>query len=309
MSFAPDSRRKRTNRTPKKSIVRRSSPRFKIEPSRVEAVIKQKASRVISGPTLNIFVALMVIAATIMTAPNMYEAFNTYVDRLEDIGRARNYQKAFKNSQHKESMLAIQRFSEFKVNGVEAVSKLFGVLPSAIGGAGTMMSNGINTTVGGVTDALAVIRIGTKSIRIAATMLGPTMFACVMILLCLRALGLPVKKVFESSFSTAMKGGKITIESLAKVFTNLTKVANKRDTNNAMVKSEGRVVNLNAAAKTIQTAWRAKNRRKNNAATAKLNVLATVASSQMKTRTPITKTRLEVLMNAAENVLKENTPK
>jgi hypothetical protein len=38
-----------------------------------------------------------------------------------------------------------------------------------------------------------------------------------------------------------MKGGKITIESLAKVFNNLTKVANKRDMNNAMVKSEGKV--------------------------------------------------------------------
>ena len=306
MSFAPDSRRKRTTRTP---IVRRSSPRFKIEPSRVEAVIKQKASRVISGPTLNIFVALMVIAATIMAAPDMYVAFNTYMDRLEGIGRARKYQKAFNNSQHKESMLAIQRFSELKVNGIEAMSKLFGVLPSAIGGAGTMMSSGINTTVGGVEDALTVIRIGTKSLSIAASVLGPTILACIMILLSLRYLGLPVNKVFESSISTAMKGGKITIESLAKVFTNLTKVANKRDMNNAMVKSEGRVVNLNAAAKTIQTAWRAKNRRKNNAAAANLNVLATVASSQMKTRTPITKTRLEVLMNAAENVLKENTPK
>lgn len=289
--------------------MRRSSPRFKIEPSRVEAVIKQKASRVISGPTLNIFVALMVIAATIMAAPNMYVEFNTYMDRLEGIGRARTKQKAFKNSQHKESMLAIQRFSELKVNGIEAMSKLFGVLPSAIGGAGTMMSSGINTTVGGVEDALTVIRIGTKSIKIAASVLGPTILACIMILLSLRYLGLPVNKVFESSISTAMKGGKITIESLAKVFTNLTKVANKRDMNNAMVKSEGRVVNLNAAAKTIQTAWRAKNRRKNNAAAANLNVLATVASSQMKTRTPITKTRLEVLMNAAENVLKENTPK
>lgn len=306
MSFAPDSRRKRTTRTP---IVRRSSPRFKIEPSRVEAVIKQKASRVISGPTLNIFVALMVIAATIMAAPNMYVEFNTYADRLEGIGRARNYQKAFKNSQHKESMLAIQRFSELKVNGIEAVSKLLGVLPSAIGGAGTMMSSGINTTVGGVEDALTVIRIGTKSIRIAASVLGPTILACIMILLSLRYLGLPVNKVFESSISTAMKGGKITIESLAKVFTNLTKVANKRDMNNAMVKSEGRVVNLNAASKTIQNAWRAKSRRKNNAAAANLNVLTTVASSRMKTRTPTTKTRLEVLMNAAENALKENTPK
>ncbi len=244
-----------------------------------------------------------------MAAPDMYVAFNTYADRLEGIGRARTKQKAFKNSQHKESMLAIQRFSELKVNGIEAVSKLLGVLPSAIGGAGTMMSSGINTTVGGVEDALTVIRIGTKSIKIAASVLGPTILACIMILLSLRYLGLPVNKVFESSISTAMKGGKITIESLAKVFTNLTKVANKRDMNNAMVKSEGRVVNLNAAAKTIQTAWMAKNRRKNNAAAANLDVLATVASSQMKTRTPITKTRLEVLMNAAENVLKENTPK
>ena len=299
MSFAPGSRPKRTPRTP---MVRRNSPRvarFNFEPSRVEVVIKQKASRVISGPTLNIFVALMVIAATIMAAPNMYEAFNTYVDRLESIGRARNYQKAFKNSQHKESMLVVQKWSEFKVNGFEALSKLLGVFPSALGGAGNMMTSGINTTVGGVKDALTVIKIGTKSLSIAASLLGPTILACIMILLTLRYLGLPVNKVFESSVSTAMKGGKITIESLAKVFTNLTKVANKRDMNNAMVKSEGKVVNLNAAAKTIQNAWRAKKRRKNNAAAAELNSLATVASNQMKNRKPINKTKLDFLMNAA----------
>ncbi len=299
MSFAPGSRPKRTPQTP---MVRRTSPRvarFDFEPSRVEVVIKQKASRVISGPTLNIFVALMVIAATIMAAPNMYEAFNTYVDRLEDIGRARNYQKAFKNSQHKESMLVVKKLSEFKVNGVEAVSKLFGVLPSAIGGAGNVMTSGINTTVGGVKDALTVIRIGTKSLSIAASVLGPTIPCLYHDTFNSTLSRSPCDKVFESSVSTAMKGGKITIESLAKVFTNLTKVANKRDMNNAMVKSEGKVVNLNAAAKTIQNAWRAKKRRKNNAAAAELNSLATVASNQMKNRKPINKTKLNFLMNAA----------
>jgi hypothetical protein len=241
----------------------------------------------------------MVIAAAIMAAPNMYEAFNTYVDRLEDIGRARNYKKAFKNSQHKESMLIVKKLSEFKVSSIEAVSKFIGVAPAAIGGVGNFVTSGINTGVGSVKDVLTVIQIGTKSLSIAASLLGPTILACIMILLTLRHLGLPVNKVFESSVSTAMKGGKITIESLAKVFTNLTKVANKRDMNNAMVKSEGKVVNLNTAAKTIQNAWRAKKRRRNNAATAKLNVLANVASNQMKNRQPINKTKLNFLMNAA----------
>jgi hypothetical protein len=241
----------------------------------------------------------MVIAAAIMAAPNMYEAFNTYVDILEDIGRARNYKKAFKNSQHKESMLIVKKLSEFKVSSIEAVSKFIGVAPAAIGGVGNFVTSGINTGVGSVKDVLTVIRIGTKSLAIAASFVGPTILACLMILYSLHLLGLPVTKFFESSVSIAMKGGKITLESLAKVFTNLTKVANKRDMNNAMVKSEGKVVNLNTAAKTIQNAWRAKKRRRNNAATAKLNVLANVASNQMKNRQPINKTKLNFLMNAA----------
>jgi hypothetical protein len=280
-------------------VVRSNATPLRFDPERVEVVIKQKASRVIPGPTLTIFVALMVIASATLAAPNMYEAFNTYVDRLEDIGRARNYKKAFKNSQHKESMLIVKKLSEFKVSSIEAVSKFIGVAPAAIGGVGNFVTSGINTGVGSVKDVLTVIQIGTKSLSIAASLLGPTILACIMILLTLRHLGLPVNKVFESSVSTAMKGGKITIESLAKVFTNLTKVANKRDMNNAMVKSEGKVVNLNTAAKTIQNAWRAKKRRRNNAATAKLNVLANVASNQMKNRQPINKTKLNFLMNAA----------
>jgi hypothetical protein len=280
-------------------VVRSNATPLRFDPERVEVVIKQKASRVIPGPTLTIFVALMVIAAAIMAAPNMYEAFNTYVDRLEDIGRARNYKKAFKNSQHKESMLIVKKLSEFKVSSIEAVSKFIGVAPAAIGGVGNFVTSGINTGVGSVKDVLTVIRIGTKSLAIAASFVGPTILACLMILYSLHLLGLPVTKFFESSVSIAMKGGKITLESLAKVFTNLTKVANKRDMNNAMVKSEGKVVNLNTAAKTIQNAWRAKKRRRNNAATAKLNVLANVASNQMKNRQPINKTKLNFLMNAA----------
>jgi hypothetical protein len=280
-------------------VVRSNATPLRFDPERVEVVIKQKASRVIPGPTLTIFVALMVIAAAIMAAPNMYEAFNTYVDRLEDIGRARNYKKAFKNSQHKESMLIVKKLSEFKVSSIEAVSKFIGVAPAAIGGVGNVVTSGINTGVGSVKDVLTVIRIGTKSLAIAASFVGPTILACLMILYSLHLLGLPVTKFFESSVSIAMKGGKITLESLAKVFTNLTKVANKRDMNNAMVKSEGKVVNLNEATKTIQNAWRAKKRRRNNAATAKLNVLANVASNQMNNRKRINKTKLNFLMNAA----------
>jgi hypothetical protein len=280
-------------------VVRSNATPLRFDPERVEVVIKQKASRVITGPTLTIFVALMVIASATLAAPNMYEAFNTYVDRLEDIGRARNYKKAFKNSQHKESMLIVKKLSEFKVSSIEAVSKFIGVAPAAIGGVGNFVTSGINTGVGSVKDVLTVIRIGTKSLAIAASFVGPTILACLMILYSLHLLGLPVTKFFESSVSIAMKGGKITLESLAKVFTNLTKVANKRDMNNAMVKSEGKVVNLNTAAKTIQNAWRAKKRRRNNAATAKLNVLANVASNQMKNRQPINKTKLNFLMNAA----------
>jgi hypothetical protein len=280
-------------------VVRSNATPLRFDPERVEVVIKQKASRVITGPTLTIFVALMVIASATLAAPNMYEAFNTYVDRLEDIGRARNYKKAFKNSQHKESMLIVKKLSEFKVSSIEAVSKFIGVAPAAIGGVGNFVTSGINTGVGSVKDVLTVIRIGTKSLAIAASFVGPTILACLMILYSLHLLGLPVTKFFESSVSIAMKGGKITLESLAKVFTNLTKVANKRDMNNAMVKSEGKVVNLNTAAKTIQNAWRAKKRRRNNAATAKLNVLANVASNQMNNRKRINKTKLNFLMNAA----------
>jgi hypothetical protein len=280
-------------------VVRSNATPLRFDPERVEVVIKQKASRVITGPTLTIFVALMVIASATLAAPNMYEAFNTYVDRLEDIGRARNYKKAFKNSQHKESMLIVKKLSEFKVSSIEAVSKFIGVAPAAIGGVGNVVTSGINTGVGSVKDVLTVIRIGTKSLAIAASFVGPTILACLMILYSLHLLGLPVTKFFESSVSIAMKGGKITLESLAKVFTNLTKVANKRDMNNAMVKSEGKVVNLNTAAKTIQNAWRAKKRRRNNAATAKLNVLANVASNQMNNRKRINKTKLNFLMNAA----------
>jgi hypothetical protein len=280
-------------------VVRSNATPLRFDPERVEVVIKQKASRVIPGPTLTIFVALMVIASATLAAPNMYEAFNTYVDRLEDIGRARNYKKAFKNSQHKESMLIVKKLSEFKVSSIEAVSKFIGVAPAAIGGVGNVVTSGINTGVGSVKDVLTVIRIGTKSLAIAASFVGPTILACLMILYSLHLLGLPVTKFFESSVSIAMKGGKITLESLAKVFTNLTKVANKRDMNNAMVKSEGKVVNLNEATKTIQNAWRAKKRRRNNAATAKLNVLANVASNQMNNRKRINKTKLNFLMNAA----------
>jgi hypothetical protein len=280
-------------------VVRSNATPLRFDPERVEVVIKQKASRVITGPTLTIFVALMVIASATLAAPNMYEAFNTYVDRLEDIGRARNYKKAFKNSQHKESMLIVKKLSEFKVSSIEAVSKFIGVAPAAIGGVGNFVTSGINTGVGSVKDVLTVIQIGTKSLSIAASLLGPTILACLMILYSLHLLGLPVTKFFESSVSIAMKGGKITLESLAKVFTNLTKVANKRDMNNAMVKSEGKVVNLNEATKTIQNAWRAKKRRRNNAATAKLNVLANVASNQMNNRKRINKTKLNFLMNAA----------
>jgi hypothetical protein len=280
-------------------VVRSNATPLRFDPERVEVVIKQKASRVITGPTLTIFVALMVIASATLAAPNMYEAFNTYVDRLEDIGRARNYKKAFKNSQHKESMLIVKKLSEFKVSSIEAVSKFIGVAPAAIGGVGNVVTSGINTGVGSVKDVLTVIRIGTKSLAIAASFVGPTILACLMILYSLHLLGLPVTKFFESSVSIAMKGGKITLESLAKVFTNLTKVANKRDMNNAMVKSEGKVVNLNEATKTIQNAWRAKKRRRNNAATAKLNVLANVASNQMNNRKRINKTKLNFLMNAA----------
>ena len=304
MSFAPSSRPKKTPRTSRISRTPRT-PRtpLRFDPERVEVVIKQKASRVITGPTLTIFVALMVIASVIMAAPNMYEAFNTYVDILEDIGRARNYKKAFKNSQHKESMLIVKKLSEFKVSSIEAVSKLAAVAPAAIGGAGNATTSFITTGVGSVKDVLTVIRIGTQTLAIAASWVGPTILACIMILLILNKFGLPVNKFFESSVSIAMKGGKITLESLAKVYTNLTKVANKRDTNNAMVKSEGKVVNLNEATKTIQNAWRNKKQRMNRASANKLNILANVASNQMKNRKPINKTKLNLLMNAAEKSL------
>jgi len=70
-----------------------------------------------------------------------------------------------------------------------------------------------------------------------------------------------------------------------------------------MVKSEGKVVNLNAAAKTIQNAWRNKKQRINRTSANKLNVLANVASKQMNNRKRINKTKLNFLMNAAEKSL------
>jgi hypothetical protein len=73
--------------------------------------------------------------------------------------------------------------------------------------------------------------------------------------------------------------------------------------NNAMVKSEGKVVNLNAAAKTIQNAWRAKKQRMNRASADKLNVLANVAANQLNNRRRINKSKLNALMNAAEKSL------
>jgi hypothetical protein len=73
--------------------------------------------------------------------------------------------------------------------------------------------------------------------------------------------------------------------------------------NNAMVKSEGKVVNLNAAAKTIQNAWRAKKQRMNRASANKLNVLANVAAKQLNNRRRINKSKLNALMNAAEKSL------
>jgi hypothetical protein len=300
MSFAPSSRPKRT---PQASMVRRNSPRFNFEPKRVEVVVKQKASKVLSGTALNTFVALMVVATTIVAAPDMLEAYYAYTDRLEDIGRARNRQRAWKNSQHKSSMMYIKKFSEFKISSIDAISKLAGVAPAAIGAAGNVTTEGITTVAEGAKNVLTVIQIGTKALSITASLVGPVMLASIMILLTMRYLGLPVNQMFETSVSTAMKGGKITIESLAKVFNNLTKVANKRDMNNAMVKSEGKVVNLNAAAKTIQNAWRAKKQRMNRASANKLNVLANVAANQLNKRGRINKTKLNALMNAAEKSL------
>jgi len=266
-------------------------------------VIKKKASKILSGTSLNIFVALMMIATTIAAAPDILETYYAYADRLEDIGRARNRQRAWKNSQHKSSMVYIKKLSEFKVSGIEAVSKLIGVAPAAIGGAGNVMTSSINTGVEGVKDALTVIKIGTKSLSFVASLLGPTVIGCTLILLTMRYLGIPVNKMFESTVSAAMEGGKFTIESLARVFNNLTKVANKRDMNNAMVKSEGKVVNLNAAAKTIQNAWMNKKQRMNRASANKLNVLANVASNQMNNGKRINRTKLILLMNAAEKSL------
>jgi hypothetical protein len=284
-------------------MVRRNSPRLNFEPKRVEVVVKQKASKVLSGTALNTFVALMVVATTIMTAPDMLEAYYAYADRLEDIGRARNRQKAWKNSQHKSSMMYIKKFDEFKISSIDAISKLAGVAPAAIGAAGNVTTEGITTVAEGAKNAMTVIKVGTKSLSIAASLLGPTILACVMILLTMRYLGLPVNQMFETTVSAAMKGGKITVKSLAKVFNNLTKVANKRDMNNAIVKSEGKVVNLNAAAKTIQNAWRAKKQRMNRASANKLNVLANVAANQINKRGRISKTKLNALMNAALNAL------
>lgn len=285
---------------PKGPPARRNSRRSNVETERVGFVVEQKASSVLSGTALNIFVALMVVATTIVAAPDMLEAYYAYADRLEDIGRARNRQRAWKNSQHKSSMMIIKKFSEFKISSIDAISKIAGVAPAAIGAAGNVTTEGITTVAEGAKNALTVIRVGTKVISMTASTLGPTVLMCVMILLTMRYLGLPVKQMFETSVSTAMKGGKITIESLAKVFNNLTKVANKRDMNNAMVKSEGKIVNLNAAAKTIQNAWRAKKQRMNRASANKLSVLANVAANQLNKRRRINKTKLNALMNEAE---------
>lgn len=299
MSFAPP-RPKRTPRTP---VVRRNSPPLKFEPNRVEVVVKRKASSTLSGTALNVFVALMVIATTILAAPDMLEAYYAYADRLEDIGRARNRQRAWKNSQHKSSMMIIKKFSEFKISSIDAISKIAGVAPAAIGAAGNVTTEGITTVAEGAKNVLTVIQVGTKALSITASLLGPVMLASIMILLTMRYLGLPVNQMFETSVSAAMQGGKITIESLARVFNNLTKAANKRDMNNAMVKSEGKVVNLNVAAKTIQNAWRAKKQRMNRASANKLNVLANVAANQLNNRRRINKSKLNALMNAAEKSL------
>lgn len=285
---------------PKGPPARRNSRRSNVETERVGFVVEQKASSVLSGTALNIFVALMVVATTIVAAPDMLEAYYAYADRLEDIGRARNRQRAWKNSQHKSSMMIIKKFSEFKISSIDAISKIAGVAPAAIGAAGNVTTEGITTVAEGAKNALTVIRVGTKVISMTASTLGPTVLMCVMILLTMRYLGLPVNQMFETSVSAAMKGGKITIESLAKVFNNLTKVANKRDMNNAMVKSEGKIVNLNAAAKTIQNAWRAKKQRMNRASANKLSVLANVAANQLNKRRRINKTKLNALMNEAE---------
>ena len=274
-----------------------------IDPNRVEVVVKRKASSTLSGTALNVFVALMVIATTILAAPDMLEAYYAYADRLEDIGRARNRQRAWKNSQHKSSMMIIKKFSEFKISSIDAISKIAGVAPAAIGAAGNVTTEGITTVAEGAKNALTVIQVGTKALSITASLLGPVMLASIMILLTMRYLGLPVNQMFETSVSAAMQGGKITIESLARVFNNLTKAANKRDMNNAMVKSEGKVVNLNAAAKTIQNAWRAKKQRMNRASADKLNVLANVAANQINNRRRINKSKLNALMNAAEKSL------
>jgi len=296
MSFAPP----RPKRTP---AVRRNSPPLKFEPNRVEVVVKRKASSTLSGTALNVFVALTVLATTILAAPDMLEAYYAYADRLEDIGRARNRQRAWKNSQHKSSMMVIKKFSEFKISSIDALSKLAGVAPAAIGAAGNVTTEGITTVAEGAKNALTVIQVGTKALSITASLVGPVMLASIMILLTMRYLGLPVNQMFETSVSAAMQGGKITIESLARVFNNLTKAANKRDMNNAMVKSEGKVVNLNAAAKTIQNAWRAKKQRMNRASANKLNVLANVAANQLNNRRRINKSKLNALMNAAEKSL------
>lgn len=290
MSFGPP------RPTPSRS---RQKKGIQIEPKRVEVVVKQKASRVLSGTALNTFVALMVVATTIVAAPDILEAYYAWADRLEDIGRARNLKRAFKNSQHKSSMMFIKKFSELKISSIDAISKLFGVAPAAIGAAGNVTTKGITTVAEGAKNALTVIQVGTKALSITASLLGPTVLASIMILLTMRYLGLPVNQMFETSVSAAMKGGKITIESLAKVFNNLTKAANKRDMNNAMVKSEGKIVNLNAAAKTIQNAWRAKKQRMNRASANKLNVLANVAANQLNKRRRLNKTKLNALMNAA----------
>ena len=277
-----------------------------IDPNRVEVVVKKKASKILSGTSLNIFVGLMIISIVILAAPDMLEAFYAFYDRIMNIKRARELRLAQENSQHKLSMTIIRELSKLKIDFIRAISRLFGVAPTAIGAVGNVTTKGITTAAEGTKNALTVIQVGTKTLSITASLLGPTVLASIMILLTLRYLGLPVNKFFETSVSAAIKGGKITIESLAKVFNNLTKAANKRDMNNAMVKSEGKVVNLNAAAKTIQNAWRAKKQRMNRASANKLNVLANVAANQLNKRGRINTTKIKAYMNAAEKTLRNN---
>jgi hypothetical protein len=104
----------------------------------------------------------------------MLEAYYAYTDRLEDIGRARNRQRAWKNSQHKSSMMYIKKFSEFKISSIDAISKLAGVAPAAIGAAGNVTTEGITTVAEGAKNVLTVIQIGTKALSITASLVRPS---------------------------------------------------------------------------------------------------------------------------------------